>query len=260
MNPRRARSREKDRFRKTVRALHRERRQLWRVILDAEVVPLDKPYQRGWVRSFQWSEIARGRKDFDDFEGLLALLQCEQWSRFSDFRPPRWLTWTGRMKWAPHLKFKPRELLGRCEFPRWTRYFEISRRRPVEGTGHLRLLISAGWGGVVRFSHPEWLVPRIEPFMVTHRRIVRPEAEARLAEIRRWIDRHGGEAVFTRALEGRRWLEIDDRPRRRAEADLKEVREELERRGFIRAFRVLFRSELGFAVRLEGLVSKERRL
>ncbi|GAA5478851.1 hypothetical protein [Haloferula helveola] len=248
MSLRRAKRVEKDCFRKKVRALHRERRQLWRATRDAEVVPLEKPYQRGWLRSFRWSETARGRKDFDDFEGLLALFQCEQWSRFSDFRPPRWLTWTGRMRWAPYLKFKPRELLRRCESPGWTRYFEISSRRPVEGSGHLRSLIAIGWGGVVRFSHPEWLVPRIEPFMVTHRRIVQPEAEARLAEIQRWIDRHGGEAVFMRALEERRWLEIDDRHRRRAEADLREVREELEGRGFIRAFRVWFRSELKLAV------------
>lgn len=231
----------KRRLLKHARSLYLERRALERKLLDAELVPLERPYQRGWVRYFKWSDEACRRKDFDSMNGVLEVLQNKQWSRHPDFRQSRWKHRARQGGWAPRLAFHPKPLLKHCREAGWLRYFSINGYQPLRGAAHLRHLISTGWNGKLRFNHPQLLEPQVEPHYVTHLRVHDPAIDARIAEIDDWIEQHGGWHFVWRAMGWRNWNGGDGRNKKLRLVDQKEVMEELEGRGIIRAFRFVWR-------------------
>ncbi|MEM1083306.1 MAG: hypothetical protein AAGI48_04230 [Verrucomicrobiota bacterium] len=228
---------------KEVRRIEKERRKLWKATWDAPEIPLEKPYQRGWVRWFEWSKEAQRRKDFEVMKGVMELIQVKEWSIRRDFRPPRKRGVRYAKGWHRHLKFTAKELLRKCQDRRLLRYFETWRRHPINEDGYLRELVQQGWGGIIRFRHPHLLVSRVEPHMITHQKVILPEVEARLSELERWIDSRGGWEWVDGQLYRRKWkpLSAYRRARRRERLDYRDMRSELEemgRCGVIRAFRV----------------------
>lgn len=226
---------------KQIRALYKELRRMGDRIRDAEVVELDQPYQRGWVRYFKWSDEATQREDFHLMEGVLEILQYKQWSRDRDFRRLDWHMpiWYHK-NWKPRLSYHPHELLRACTDPSWVKYFSINAYQPVRGVEHLRDLIQRGWNGKLRFNHPQLLEKCVEPFMVTHIKRVDSEAESRTQEIETWIDHQGGWDVIGRALGHRSYRYVSDRRKIKDRVVRLETQAELEERGFSRAFRVLW--------------------
>ena len=237
MNRRQHRRDSKRRLLKQARALYHESCQLQRQQWDAELVPLDEPYQRGWVRYFKWSEEATRRRDFKTMEGVLEVLQNRQWSRHPDFRGARWKNRPRQGGWAPRLSLHPKQLLKACRDPKWLRYFSINGYQPLCGPKHLRVLIASGWNGRLRFQLPQLLEPQLEPYYVTHIKLRDPAIDARIAEIDAWIDQHGGWNFIRRAIGWRSWGSWSERDKMLRKAATKEVQEELERRGYVRAFR-----------------------
>lgn len=225
---------------KEIRRLEKERRRLQRATWDAPHIPLEKPYQRGWDRWFEWTPEARRRKDFEVLNGAMALIQVEEWSIRRDFRPLRKRGVRDARSWHRHLKFSAKELLQKCRDPRLLQYFETWRRRPVNESGYLRTLVRDGWGGVVRFRYPQLIASRVEPHMITHQRVIVPEAEARLSEIQRWIDSRGGWEWMDGQMGYGKWRPLPsyDRMRKRGKLMDREIRLELEEvkgRGSFRA-------------------------
>lgn len=233
----------KSRELKEVLRIDKERRRLWKATWEAPLIPLEKPYQRGWIRWFEWSPEAMRRKDFGVMKNVMDLIQVEEWSIRHDFRPPRKRGIRDARSWHRHLKFSAKELLQKCHDPRLLRYFETWRRHPVNEEGYLRMLVQQGWGGILRFRYPYLIVSRVEPHMITHQRVILPEVEARLSEIERWIDSRGGWEWLEGQLYQRKWkpLPAYERSRKCERLDFREIRSELEeqgRCGEIRAFRV----------------------
>lgn len=190
---------------KELRALERELRVLRRIQWDAPLVPLDQPYQRGWERWFEWTPEALLLDDVERPEKLLEVLQKREVSRWQDFRSyvwkrrkqvpmphksPQWSLWS-----FVRLKLPP-ELWGN---------FETHRYGPLNQPGNLETLREIRWGGPISFRHPQWLVSRLGPHWITHRRVAMPEVESRIAEIEAWMDRSGGWQKLGRLHGHRRW-------------------------------------------------------
>lgn len=165
---------------KRLLALEREADRLYQACRDAPVVPLPRPYQKGWVKNFALAPDVRRRPDTEVFRTVLATINARLWARSREFvnrfgEPlllrPRVLTsreWD-RLRWpASH-----RRLLA---FGHWERSdTDHIHLRPWFRRGH-RL---TGYS-VLR---PWWLREDIQPHLITHQRVNLPEVETRLAEI-----------------------------------------------------------------------------
>lgn len=195
---------------KQLRGMERERRVLRQIQWDFPLVPLEQPYPRGWERWFEWTPEALRRDDAARLPKLLEVLQNREVSRWQDFRRyvwklrkeipipheiPQWSLWS-------YTKLKlPNELWG---------YFETYPHGPLSQPGHLEYLREIRWGGPITFRHPHWLVSRLGPHWITHRRVAMPEVESRIAEIEAWMDRTRGWQKLSR-LHGKRQWRTDGR-------------------------------------------------
>ncbi len=195
---------------KKLRGLERERYDLRRIQWDAPLLPLEQPYPRGWERWFEWTPEVRLRDDAARLLKLLEVLQKREVSRWLDFRCydwslrkqiskpheiPQWSLWR-----FMSLKLPP-ELWG---------YFETQPHGPLSQPGHLEYLREIRWGGLISFRQPEWLVSRLGPHWITHRRVAMPEVESRIAEIEASLERSCGWQELGR-LHGHRQWRVDGR-------------------------------------------------
>ncbi len=223
---------------KQARALYTEWCQLDRKTRNAELVPLDEPYQRGWVRYFRWTDDAVQREDFEIIKGLLEFMQHKQWSRRQDFRYSKQKKRRVIMGWKARLSFHPHQLLHVCRNAQWPKYFQVTSYWQIQGIDHLRALRARGWNGKVRFKYPNLLEGVVEPYYVTHQKVRHAEEESRMAEIDAWFEQRGGWEFIARTMGWRSWHDEHERHKKLKRVTEKEVREELERRGIFRAFRV----------------------
>ncbi|MEY4488764.1 MAG: hypothetical protein RIQ79_1272 [Verrucomicrobiota bacterium] len=177
--------------------LEREQNLLCRAMRDAPVLPLEKPYQLGWTKTYGLEREVLRRPDADAFARVLAVVNRRVWSRERDFInrdgeaivlrpriiPPR--EWE-RLGWpASHSRlFSYGHWEDEAEpYSRWR------KRRLYIGYSVRRL-----W----------WLREDVQPRMITHRRVDLPEVRKRLAEIDTYFTHRLGRERLSR-LHGHRW-------------------------------------------------------
>lgn len=178
--------------------LEREQTPLWRALNDAPVVPLEKPYQLGWTKTYALERDVLRRPDAEVFARVLAVINRTVWSRERDFLlrngdaivlrpriiPPR--EWQ-RLAWpASHARL--------FSYGHWEDEQELSsrwrKRRLYIGYAVRRL-----W----------WLREDVQPRMITHRRVDLPAVRKRIAEIDAYFTHHLGRQRLAR-LHGHRLL------------------------------------------------------
>ncbi len=165
--------------------LEREQERLWRALRDASVVPLEKPYQQGWTKTYALERDVLRRPDAWVFGCVLRIVNRMVWSRERDFLdrngdpivlrpriiPPR--EWE-RLGWpASHTRL--------FSYGHWEDEMEL---RPWFRKRSRRI------GYAVR--RPWWLREDVQPRMITHRRVALPAVEKRLAEIDAYFRHHLG--------------------------------------------------------------------
>ena len=185
-NQRRERSLRLEKRDKKLLRLEKERRELWNQLREAPLRELEEPFQRGWERSFQLRKDARGRKDVNQLERALELIQSYQRCRVFPFREydcnkKRFVEWKHELGFLTSSDLRR----GRVPVELW-KFFQITRNRILT---HERLqgMLRNGWSGQFWFRYPEYAVSETRPYMVTHERVALPEVEARLSEIERML-------------------------------------------------------------------------
>jgi hypothetical protein len=181
--------------------LEREHNRLFPALRDAPLVPLEKPYQLGWIKTYALVAEVLRRPDAAVFRRVLAVVNSRVWSREANFKlrngdaivlrpriiPPK--EWE-RLGWpASHKKL--------FSYGHWEDEMEL---RPWFRKRRLRI------GYAV--NRPWWIKEEVHPRMITHRRVDLPDVRSRLAEIDAHFDHHQGWAILGR-LHGHRvrWLE-----------------------------------------------------
>lgn len=216
---------------KELLALDRERRRLRRVVCDAPLVPLEKPFQRGWTRRFVLTDQAKRRPDFEDLCALLPVIERRQFCRDEAFRKhvsdlgPMWQKEKGGLV-EPH----PHEAI-KCVRPlRLISYYERQGRYQVTGVDGLLELIRRKWNGRLYFRYPHLLAQVVEANIVTHRRVHYPQVEARLHEIDELLSRDGRlyRLDWLYGYSNRRWRSDPSRNKLLAKLAEKEIRQEMQ--------------------------------
>lgn len=124
-------------------------------------------------------------------------------------------------------------LMRVCKNPDLVKYFGTSRHRKIKGWEHLIELRRIGWGGQIKFQHPELLRVRVEPFWVTRIKICLPDAESRITEIEKERESLGGWGRIGHLKGWRKWKPTCNYRRLRrldrvAEREMQAEREQVE--------------------------------
>lgn len=180
-------ARHKTKEERALLALERESRELHTLLREAPLVKLEKPYQRGWERYFILTEEATRRKDAGRLQELLKHVQNHQFSKNALFSSPVAKKSKRRTFHKHKLKsFTALELI-KAQIPEeFLQYFSVQKRRPVTRE-HLLVLLRSGFGGRITLRYPQYFRRKMEPYMITHRKVALPEVESRLHEIEETI-------------------------------------------------------------------------
>ncbi len=166
--------------------LERELNRLHQAQGQAPIVPLEHPYQRGWVKSFVLRPDALHHPEAAIFSAVLTVVNQRVLSRNREFVSSR----------GHAIVLRPRII------PVW----EWSRRPwPFS---HQRLFVYGRWQterfyswSTHRYSEVEvgfklfrtwWLEEQVQPHLITHKRAELPEVRSRIAEIESYLEANLG--------------------------------------------------------------------
>ncbi|MFT3868807.1 MAG: hypothetical protein QM715_10145 [Nibricoccus sp.] len=165
--------------------LERERNRLWQAQRDAPIVPLEHPYQRGWVKTFQLREDVSRRPDAAIFRTILAAVNLKVFSRNREFLNPR----------GEEILLRPKKLrIDQWRKLAWPashqRFFAFGHWRADEEAWmplRLRRLLPG-----YKLVHNWWLVEDAQPHLITHQRVELPTVRKRLSEIEAYLSHRQG--------------------------------------------------------------------
>lgn len=181
---------------KELRRLAREVARLSQAQRNAPVVPLERPYHRGWIKTYVLEDRVSRRPDAQILRTILHTVNRTVYSRDRSF-----LTRGGRAI----------ELYPRIIFPReWAKLNWPASHQRFFAFGMWRIDDPQLWhlpGRVRRpgynLAHADWLREEVQPFLITHQRVMIPDVESRLAEIETHMTHtHGWQRLLR--LRGRR--------------------------------------------------------
>ncbi|HWA25298.1 MAG TPA: hypothetical protein VG734_06540 [Lacunisphaera sp.] len=186
--------------------LERELNRLYRARWHAPIIPLEHPYQRGWVKTYRLRADALHHPDAKVFQAVFPVVNHRVISRRRDF-----LAKDGRVvglgpriipvhEWARRpWPFTHQRLFAYGDWP-WDMADSWGVRQ-----GHIR-----GF----RLMRTWWLEEFVGPLMITHQRVDLPDVRTRIAEIESHL-RHTCGHERLRNLHGRRarfWLDPRSQP------------------------------------------------
>ena len=170
---------------KYLRRLEREERRLWQAYSATPLVPLERPYQRGWVKTFVLEPRVLLRPDAHIFREMLRMVNHRVTSSNRGFLSRRGFP----------IVLRPRSIgLHQWVKLAWPashqRFFRLGHwcieddefRRPFQRLWRRGYKLAIDW----------WLREDIQPLMVTHQRVDLPEVNSRLAEIDSFMTRTCG--------------------------------------------------------------------
>jgi hypothetical protein len=186
---------------KQIRAIRRELRKLQRRINNPPSVRLEQPIQRGWVRRYVLTEKARYRPDHETLKAILGDIGTEKQCSRPDFLKRRGrsrklfeidqpLKEIGTWEWSSRSHPRPEE---------WKKYFYRQSRYLY------RQLV---WLWI--FSDPQLFELKVEPFWLTHLKLIEPLVIEREAELTAWMMHRNGFARYEN-LKGKlvQWRPVD---------------------------------------------------
>lgn len=182
--------------------LERELHRLWQAHRDAPIIPLERPYQRGWVKTFRLREDAWHHPEVAVFQAVLKVVNQVVHCSNREFV---------RRNSQP-VVLRPKIL----DVREWKRLaWPISHQR-LFGYGAWPVEDIFPWSACryrdcirgFRLLRTWWLDEYIQPRMITHQRVDLPEVRSRIAEIERHFEHDCGRERLDN-LHGRRarWRE-----------------------------------------------------
>lgn len=178
---------------KRLLALHRERMQLWRA--SRQLVPLERPLQKGWMRCYFLTDTAEQRPDAPTLHAILQQINVTQYYWRRSFAPTKRNRRAQQQQFYLPLKrlrvWRPEDWV----IPHaWRSYFLIA---PV--------FAGCRWRHELRFRWPQLVELRIVPRMVYELPVCDPENESREAEIGAYLANPRRSGRLHKLLGKRRW-------------------------------------------------------
>lgn len=161
--------------------LEREAWRLRRARHEAPVVPLERPYQRGWIKTYVLADGIDRRRDAPIFSAILAVVTRRVYSRERSFVHRR----TSQPIVLQPRVLHVREMEQYSWPPAHRALFELGTWMINDAPSWIRWERGRSLG--YRLVRTEWLREDVQPHLVTHRQVLLPDVESRLAEIESFL-------------------------------------------------------------------------
>ena len=183
---------------KQIRTKYKRSRELWKIRRNLPLIPLDKPYQKGFVRFFVVRDDVKNSKDRDFFEGILkkinTYMYCDnrkflkkkrKFGRKIYVEREQKLKYITSFSWNyPKLEFTDRE---RQYFEKKEDYCPV---RKIFGTYY-------------KFTEPWRFILRVKPNMITHYKPLDLELEKEYAALDSYLGQYKVIGIMHKTILGK---------------------------------------------------------
>lgn len=185
---------------KFVRKQDKHIRKLWKIRQDLPLVPLDEPYQKGFVRFFVLREDIQRGKYAEFFQTILDKINTYDYCDNRKFLK--------RKRKRGKKIYVPREQslhkIPEWQFPEYkkVKFDEKEQRyfiKTEEYNPHRKV-----WETLWEFRDKWMFVLKVKPYMITHYKPVDCELESQIAQLDKYLDQHRIRGILQRKVWYRR--------------------------------------------------------
>ncbi|SHG82506.1 hypothetical protein SAMN02787100_4762 [Chryseobacterium sp. OV279] len=183
---------------KQIRKKYKRSKELWYLRRNIPWIPLEKPYQRGFIRFFVLNDDVKRSEDADFYEGILKKIATYMYSESRLFlkkrrkfgrriyvEKPQRLNTVSSYAWTdPKFGLSPRE---RPYFLKKEEYNPFRKRNET----------------YYEFTEPWRFTLRIKPNMITHYKPVDLDLEREYAEIKAYVEQHKIAGIIRKKIYGK---------------------------------------------------------
>lgn len=169
-------------FNKQLIQIRKREQIIWDAIRDLPLVPLEKPYQQGWVRFFVVRDDVMRSKDGEFFRELLEKINTYMYSNTKSFVSRR----KQKRSQIQHLR---EQFLYAIPLSQWN-----SNELKLSDKEKSHFTLTEKWSNCFKryvisykFNEPWRYVLRIRPYWVTHQKALNTELESESARLENYI-------------------------------------------------------------------------
>ncbi|REC55945.1 hypothetical protein DRF62_04805 [Chryseobacterium piscium] len=183
---------------KQIRKKYKRSKELWEIKRDIPWIPLEKPYQRGFVRFFAVTEEVMRTKDADFFEGILKKINTFMCSEIRHFLKKR-------KKFGRRIYVEREQKLKSLSSYEWNNpKLQLTER---EKQYFLKRKEYCPFRKIhydyYDFIEPWRFILRIKPNMITHYKPVNADLEKEYAEIEFYVKQYKVQGIIQKKIYGK---------------------------------------------------------
>ncbi|MPS63613.1 hypothetical protein [Chryseobacterium sp.] len=183
---------------KQIRKKYKRSEELWKIKREIPLVPLEKPYQKGFVRFFVVRDDVKRSKDGDFFEGILNKINTKMYSETRKFLKKK-------RKFGRRIYVDREQKLGRLSTYQWNdpklRLTDRERQYFLRREDYCP--IRKRYNIYYEFIEPWRFVLRVKPNMITHYKPLRSDLEKEIDELNSYLGEHKVAGIIHKTIYGR---------------------------------------------------------
>lgn len=183
---------------KQIRKKYKRSKELWEIRRNISWIPLENPYQRGFVRFFVLNDDVKRSEDADFFEGILKKINTYMYSESRLFLKKK-------KKFGRRVYVEKEQKLSLISFYKWIdpRFGLMPRERQyflkIQEYNPFRKRAETYY----EFTEPWRFTLRIRPNMITHYKPVDAELEKEYAELKSYISQYKVAGIIQKTINGK---------------------------------------------------------
>lgn len=183
---------------KQIRKKYKRSEELRKIKREIPLVPLEKPYQKGFVRFFVVRDDVKRSKDGDFFEGILNKINTKMYSETRKFLKKK-------RKFGRRIYVEKEQKLGRLSTYQWNdpklRLTDRERQYFLRREDYCP--IRKKYNIYYEFIEPWRFVLRVKPNMITHYKPLRSDLEKEIDELNSYLGEHKVTGIIHKTIYGR---------------------------------------------------------
>lgn len=183
---------------KQIRKKYKRSEELWKIKREIPLVPLEKPYQKGFVRFFVVRDDVKRSKDGDFFEGILNRINTKMYSETRKFLKKK-------RKSGRRIYVEREQKLGRLSTYQWNdpKLKLSDREKQYFLKREDYCPIRKRYDIYYEFIEPWRFVLNIKPNMVTHYKPLNSDLEKEIDELDSFLGRYEIQGIVHKTIYGR---------------------------------------------------------
>lgn len=183
---------------KQIRKKYKRSKELWEIKRDIPWIPLEEPYQRGFVRFFVVTEEVMRTKDAEFFEGILKKINTFMYSEIRHFLKKK-------KKFGRRIYVEREQKLKSLSSYEWNnpKIQLTQRERQYFLKRNEYCPFRKTYYDYYDFIEPWRFTLRIRPNMITHYKPLNAELEKEYAEVESYVNQHKVTGIIQKKIYGK---------------------------------------------------------